>query len=302
VGVDDKSLIRFDFVEPTYLMAVGIVLLGAVVSLGGDLGLGAPLIVIGIVWALHLSVGLVALRVRVIGLSRWRATAGWSDPSLLAAAGLLTSLVLAPFSLAIDQVLTARGVVTGDQPLADLGQWPAAIFEEWTLIVGPALLVALLLGLPGWWARRNASPQTVAPVELRPPVVEPEIVPPEVAEVADVADVPDVAEVAGSCLQRMPPALGTELIAVRSELQYVRVYTTRGDALVLGALKDIAEQREADGQLVHRSWWVSTRHVRTLRRRGTRYMLTMTNGLEIPVSRRRQQALISQFGVSTTLS
>jgi DNA-binding LytR/AlgR family response regulator len=157
----------------------------------------------------------------------------------------------------------------------------------------------LLLGLPGWWARRNASPQTVAPVELRPPVVEPEIVPPEVA---DVADVPDVAEVAGSCLQRMPPALGTELIAVRSELQYVRVYTTRGDALVLGALKDIAEQREADGQLVHRSWWVSTRHVRTLRRRGTRYMLTMTNGLEIPVSRRRQQALISQFGVSTTLS
>jgi hypothetical protein len=187
-------------------------------------------------------------------------------------------------------------VVTGDQPLADLGQWPAAIFEEWTLIVGPALLVALLLGLPGWWARRNASPQTVAPVELRPPVVEPEIVLPE------VADVPDVAEVAGSCLQRLPPALGTELIAVRSELQYVRVYTTRGDALVLGALKDIAEQREADGQLVHRSWWVSTRHVRTLRRRGTRYMLTMTNGLEIPVSRRRQQALISQFGVSTTLS
>lgn len=299
MGVDDKSLIRFDFVEPTYLMAVGIVLLGAVVSLGGDLGLGAPLIVIGIVWALHLSVGLVALRVSVIGLSRWRATAGWSDPSLLAAAGLLTSLVLAPFSLAIDQVLTARGVVTGDQPLADLGQWPAAIFEEWTLIVGPVLLVALLLGLPGWWARRNASPQTAA---LRPPVVEPVIVPPEVVDVPAVADVPDVAEVAGSCLQRLPPALGTELIAVRSELQYVRVYTTRGDALVLGALKDIAEQREADGQLVHRSWWVSTRHVRTLRRRGTRYMLTMTNGLEIPVSRRRQQALINQFGVSTTLS
>jgi len=100
----------------------------------------------------------------------------------------------------------------------------------------------LLLGLPGWWARRNASPQTVAPVELRPPVVEPEIVPPEVADVADVPDVAEVAEVAGSCLQRLPPALGTELIAVRSELQYVRVYTTRGDALVLGALKDIAEQ------------------------------------------------------------
>ena len=105
----------------------------------------------------------------------------------------------------------------------------------------------------------------------------------------------------GSCLQRLPPALGNDLIAARSELQYVRIYTTRGDALVLGALKDIAEQRQ-DGKLVHRSWWVADSHVRTLRRRGTRCMLTLSNGLEVPVSRRRQQALINQFGSSATLT
>ncbi|NDE02514.1 MAG: LytTR family transcriptional regulator [Gammaproteobacteria bacterium] len=285
VRTDDKSLIRFDFLEPTYLLAVGIVLLGAVVSVGGDLGLRAPLIVIGIVWGLHLSVGLAALRLSVIGLSRWWATAGWSDPPLLASAGLLTSLVLAPFSFAIDQVLTALGVVTDDAPLSTLGQWPIGIFEEWTRVVGPALLVALLLGLPAWWSRRNAPSIPVPTAEPAAPVVEPE-----------------TPATVGSCLQRLPPALGTDLIAVRSELQYVRIYTTRGDALVLGALKDIAEQREADGQLVHRSWWVSNRHVRTLRRRGTRYMLTMTNGLEIPVSRRRQPTLISQFGSSATLN
>jgi len=103
-------------------------------------------------------------------------------------------------------------------------------------------------------------------------------------------------------LQRLPPALGADLIAAQSELQYVRIYTTRGDALVLGALKDVAEQREAEGQLVHRTWWVSTRHVRTLRRKGTQYVLTMANGLEVPVSRRRQQGLIRQFGSSTTLN
>jgi hypothetical protein len=222
----------------------------------------------------------------VIGLSRWWATAGWSDPPLLASAGLLTSLVLAPFSFTIDQVLTALGVVTDDAPLSTLGQWPIGIFEEWTRVVGPALLVALLLGLPAWWSRRNALSIPVPTVEPAAAVVKP--------------DTP--AATVGSCLQRLPPALGTDLIAVRSELQYVRIYTTRGDALVLGALKDIAEQREADGQLVHRSWWVSNRHVRTLRRRGTRYMLTMTNGLEIPVSRRRQPALISRFGSSATLN
>lgn len=285
VGSDDKSLIRFDFLEPTYLLAVGIVLFGAVVSVGGDLGLRAPVMVIGIAWALHLSVGLAALRVSVIGLSRWRFTARWLDPPLLATAGLLTSVVLAPFSLAIDQVLTARGVLTDDTLLTSLTQWPAAILEEWLQVVGPSLLIALLLGLPAWWSRRNA----------------PSIPVPTVESAATVAE-PETPATVGSCLQRLPPALGTDLIAVRSELQYVRVYTTRGDALVLGALKDIAEHREADGQLVHRSWWVSNRHVRTLRRRGTRYMLTMTNGLEIPVSRRRQPTLISQFGSSATLN
>ena len=76
---------------------------------------------------------------------------------------------------------------------------------------------------------------------------------------------------------------------------------TRGDALILGALKDIAEQRE-DGQLVHRAWWVSSNHVRTLRRRGARCMITLSNGFEVPVSRRRQQALINQFGFSATLT
>jgi LytTr DNA-binding domain len=285
VGSEDKSLIRFDFLEPTYLLAVGIVLFGAVVSVGGDLGLRAPVMVIGIAWALHLSVGLAALRVSVIGLSRWWLTARWPDPPLLATAGLLASVVLAPFSLAIDQVLTARGVLTDDTLLTSLTQWPAAILEEWLQVVGPSLLIALLLGLPAWWSRRNAPSIPVPTAEPAAPVVEPE-----------------TPATVGSCLQRLPPALGTDLIAVRSELQYVRIYTTRGDALVLGALKDIAEQREADGQLVHRSWWVSNRHVRTLRRRGTRYMLTMTNGLEIPVSRRRQPTLISQFGSSATLN
>lgn len=71
---------------------------------------------------------------------------------------------------------------------------------------------------------------------------------------------------------------------------------------MLGALKDVAEQRETEGQLIHRTWWVLNRHVRTLRRKGARYVLTMTNGLEIPVSRRRQQGLIRQFGSSTTLN
>jgi len=286
VTANDKSLIRFDFVEPSYLLAVGVVLFGAFVALGSDLGLEGSVLLISLVWGVHLTVGLAALRLSVIGLSRWRRTARWADPALLITAGLLTSVVLAPASFAIDQFLLFRGVLTDDDRVVSPIQWPVGIIEEWTEVVGPTLLVALLLGFPAWWARRRTSEPVSTPV----PTALPEPSEPSEQSLTD-----------GSCLQRLPPALGTELIAARSELQYVRIYTTRGDALILGALKDIAEQRD-EGQLVHRAWWVSNKHVRTLRRRGARCMLTLSNGLEVPVSRRRQQTLIEQFGASATLN
>lgn len=281
-----NSLFRFDFIELPYLFAVGVVLLAAFLSLGSDLGLQAPLLLIGLVWAAHLTIGLTGLRAAVIGLSRWRATARWSDPLLLAAAGLLSSWALAPVYFAIDQLLLAGGVASDDEPRRHPLQWPLGIYDEWIQIVGPVVLVAVLLGLPGWWARRRSARELA----------------PELAEAPAKAPRVPALDSGHSCLQRLPTALGTDLVAARAELQYVRVYTTRGDALVLGALKDIAEQRGSEGQLTHRAWWVSDRHVRTLRRRGARCVLMLSNGLEVPVSRRRQPALIQQFGDSTTLN
>ena len=295
MSVTDRSFIRLSFIEPPYLFAVGFVLLGTFVSVGSTQGLEAPLLAIVLVWALHLSVGLVAIRAGVIGLSRWPKTATWSDLSLLAVSGFVASLVLAPVSFVIDQSLLTLGVDTDDELLIGSSATALKIFfgivEEWTHVVGPTVLVAVMLALPAWWVRRQSTPS------------------PNVSEMSREAEVPIASDSASaepmairSCLQRLPPALGTDLIAAQSELQYVRIYTTLGDALVLGALKDVAEQREAEGQLVHRTWWVSNRHVRTLRRKGTQYVLTMANGLEIPVSRRRQQGLIRQFGSSTTLN
>lgn len=310
---DHNPLIRFDFVEPSYLLATGTVLLGIFVSLGSNLGLQAPALVIGLVWALHLLVGLTAIRVGVVSLSRWRQTATWPDFLLLAMAGLGASLALAPTSFLIDQGLSIGGIDTDDELVLATGGWltgiPAAIFEEWTHAAGPTLLVTLLLGLPAWWARKTAAANPVGPLPEppEPAAAKAEDRPPPAEMVVQPNTPPETAQVIGqttpgrSCLQRLPPTLGTDLIAVRSELQYVRVYTTLGSALVLGSLKDVAEQQGTGGQLVHRTWWVSNRHVRMLRRRGTGYVLTLANGLEVPVSRRRQPAAIKQFGSSTTL-
>lgn len=302
MGVTDRSFIRLSFIEPSYLLAVGFVLLGTFVSLGSNQGLEAPLLAIVLVWALHLSVGLVAIRAGVIGLSRWPKTAKWSDLSLLAVAGFIASLVLAPVSFVIDQSLSTLGVDTDDELLIGSGASVLKILfgivEEWTHVVGPTVLVAVMLALPAWWADRQAITKSSSITSNSLEFADSH---PEAKVPIDSDAMSSELTETRSCLQRLPPALGAELIAAQSELQYVRIYTTRGDALVLGALKDVAEQRESEGQLVHRTWWVSNRHVRTLRRKGTQYVLTMANGLEIPVSRRRQQGLIRQFGLSTTL-
>jgi hypothetical protein len=291
----DTALIRLGFIEPPYLLAVGFILLGTFISVGSKQGLEAPLLVIVLVWALHLSIGLVTIRAGVIGLSRWPVTANWPDLALLGFAGVIASLVLAPVSFAIDQSLLVLGVDTDDELLISSDATALKVFlgivEEWTHVVGPTVLVAVMLALPAWWVRRQSTPS------------------PNVSEMSCEAEAKISSDSVSaeptairSCLQRLPPVLGTDLIAAQSELQYVRIYTTLGDALVLGALKDVAEQREAEGQIVHRTWWVSNRHIRTLRRKGTQYVLTMNNGLEVPVSRRRQQGLIRQFGSSTTLN
>lgn len=310
VSAQRKTLSRWGFIEPPYLLAIGFILLGTFISLGSDLGLKAPLVVVTFAWLLHITVGLAAIRTGVILLSRWRRTAQWSDLWVLGVSGVMASVVLAPVSFLVDQWLLTLGIETDDQPFAGVEQWlygaPVAIFEEWGHVVAPTVLVALLLGVPAWWARRHAPShavsdaashaQGVTPLEADPLSSHLE---PRTESTQDYLTLP-VAKRA-SCLQRLPPALGLDLIAVRAELQYVRVYTTRGDALILGALKDITEEYESEGQLVHRSWWISNEHVRALRRRGTRYMLTLSNGLDVPVSRRRQSSIVQQFGSTTTL-
>lgn len=93
-----------------------------------------------------------------------------------------------------------------------------------------------------------------------------------------------------------PSELGDDLIAVSSELQYIRVWTSRGTALILGALQDVEDTEGVAGMRVHRSWWVHARHVRSVRRRADGLVCQMSDGREIPVSRRRKADVLARFG------
>lgn len=87
-------------------------------------------------------------------------------------------------------------------------------------------------------------------------------------------------------LARLPPALGSDIIALEMEDHYVRVHTALGSELVLMRMRDAAEHlSEWDGRQVHRSWWVARGAVEDVIREGRNVRLLLGRGIEAPVSR-----------------
>jgi hypothetical protein len=87
-------------------------------------------------------------------------------------------------------------------------------------------------------------------------------------------------------LDQLPPALGSDVIALEMEDHYVRVHTALGSELVLMRLRDaLVHVSEIEGRQVHRSWWVARLAVEDVRREGRNVRLVLPGGLEAPVSR-----------------
>ncbi|RVT94984.1 LytTR family transcriptional regulator [Sphingomonas crocodyli] len=87
-------------------------------------------------------------------------------------------------------------------------------------------------------------------------------------------------------LDRLPPHLGRDLIALEMEDHYVRAHTTRGSDLILLRLRDaVAELGGVDGAQVHRSWWVARDAIEKVARDGRNVRLELRGGLTAPVAR-----------------
>ncbi|HEV7227202.1 LytTR family DNA-binding domain-containing protein [Brevundimonas sp.] len=94
---------------------------------------------------------------------------------------------------------------------------------------------------------------------------------------------------------KVPARLGRDLLCLKTEDHYLRVYTTAGDALILMSMSDAeASLGRAAGQRVHRSWWVARAAVKSATTTPDAVRLNLTNGLEVPVSRSRRQSLRDQ--------
>lgn len=104
---------------------------------------------------------------------------------------------------------------------------------------------------------------------------------------------PDFSAIAVSpLLSVLPPALGFGILALRSEDHYLRIYTDRGDTLILYRLTSAIQELQSigfKGVRVHRSFWVAIDAVVSGHVERRQHRVRLSNGLEVPVSQTYRQ-------------
>ena len=100
-------------------------------------------------------------------------------------------------------------------------------------------------------------------------------------------------------LNRLPHQLGDELYCFVMEDHYLKIYTSKGEHMLLMRMKDaLVELADYDGLQVHRSWWVARDAVERVKKQSRSTFLVLNNGLEVPVSR-TYLAKIKEAGLMT---
>jgi hypothetical protein len=260
---------------------------------------GLPSVVAFVVWFAHAAVGLGC----AILVTRQLAAAGdgwWQwTPVRLALGGVIGSALFAPLSLGLEALLPPAALDPDD---GWLDAWEArgglyTLLAEWLRLLPPYLASWAILNVvpliavarPMLNERNRESPSHAPTARVEAPVLV------ATPEPTISADSPAQAETA--IRQRLPPAIGDDVVSVQSDLHYLLIRTPRGRATVLGTLAEFEAQWVGLGVRVHRSFWVATRHVKSVKRSGAGWFCTLSDGSRVPVSRRRVAAVKETFGV-----
>lgn len=286
-----------------YLLGCGISLWLLMLVLQPEVGFQAPVGWMAVFWALQIGIGLAVLQGVLLALTRAFGAGRYPIWLLVLASGVLGAVVLAPFYWLIGEGLMQQGLGFAEIDDDDAAGPPVPVSAAMTLvhefvdIVGPVTAAWGLISLP----RLNGlvppllEPQAAASVaDTTPPsaTMAPAVDPPVTARATAPAPAVPLAE----WRQRLPPELGQDVITVASELQYLRVWTRRGCALVLGALQEVEDGEGTSGLRVHRSWWVHAGHVLRVRSTPAGAVCEMSDGRSVPVSRRRKAEVVARFG------
>jgi len=176
----------------------------------------------------------------------------------------------------------------------------AKLPEPFVLVLGLVLLnvPVTLVSIPVVGLLQPAAPKAnpvavyflvltmVLPGGVAYMMIERRLLRPRPAAEPTASPAPSPATAPARLLTAMSPRLGRTVLALQGEDHYVRIHTPLGSELLLMRLRDaIAGLEGLAGEQVHRSWWVAKEAVAAVRADGRRLSLTLTNGLEVPVSR-----------------
>ncbi len=242
----------------------------------------------------------------VIGAAGTHATLDW--PQRLALWGIASILcfpvcyansVMALYLLGsrpLGQILLAVTVVTGVSALPstaviytlDRILWPGypshdlTVLYLWTfppMVLG-SMFVLFLISRPGSHRRHiEAATDTSPGQDDGVSAALPQQGPPAVATPASQPQ-PD-----SPFFARLPTRLGRDLIFLKMNDHYVEAFTSAGRGIILMRFADAVAELAGVGMQVHRSHWVSFRHVVSLVRDRHRRFLELTGGHKVRVSR-----------------
>ena len=97
-------------------------------------------------------------------------------------------------------------------------------------------------------------------------------------------------------LSRLPPGIGSDIIALETEDHYLRVHTVGRSALILMRMADaVALLDPRLGAQVHRRWWVAQAAVAGVRTEGQKLSLCLIDNTLVPVGRTFSAAARARF-------
>ncbi len=102
-------------------------------------------------------------------------------------------------------------------------------------------------------------------------------------------------------LSRLPPGIGSDIIALETEDHYLRVHAVGGSALILMRMADAVALLDPQlGAQVHRRWWVAQAAVAGVRTEGQKLSLCLIDKSLVPVGRTFSAAARARFAMPAT--
>ncbi|HLL58657.1 MAG TPA: LytTR family DNA-binding domain-containing protein [Allosphingosinicella sp.] len=97
-------------------------------------------------------------------------------------------------------------------------------------------------------------------------------------------------------LSRLPPEIGSDIIALETEDHYLRIHAAGGSALILMRMADaVALLDPRLGAQVHRRWWVAEAAVAGMQTEGQKLSLCLIDNTLVPVGRTFSAAVKARF-------